>query len=84
LERKNSLKRLGNGNKKAVVANKDDSMEEVEEPQKIEKHGLSMGYKFPSLLFMGKIGSELCVVERPILSMMENLPMSFSKKTYGT
>ncbi len=79
MKKKSVYKRLGDGSKKEKMEQDKNSEEEKE---KDVNTGMTMSFKYPSLMYMGRMGSELCVVERPILSMLENLPMSFQKKTF--
>lgn len=44
----------------------------------------SMDHRFQSVMFLDFMGSEMVVVERPGLAVMQSLPEGFYKHSYGT
>ncbi len=60
-------------------------MDKKKEYKVKEPGNLKMSHRFQSIMFMGVCNeSELLIVERPVLEMLQNLPQSFYKKKYGT
>jgi U3 small nucleolar RNA-associated protein 4 len=43
-----------------------------------------MDHRYGPLMFLDCIGNEIVIVERPALSIMKNLPLSYYKHAYGT
>lgn len=75
---------ISEGKRKKVVQMGDNS--KVQRNPK--KYGFSdsfkMDHRYGPLMFLDYIGNEIVIVERPALSIMKNLPLSFYKHAYGT
>ncbi|KAJ3111625.1 U3 small nucleolar RNA-associated protein [Physocladia obscura] len=92
---KSKNKRKYDGGKKTATAvngkfmddnNTDNENEEQDDSSKNGKQGFSMQFNYGPMMFFGLLsgGREAVVVERPILSVIEALPMSFYRRKYAT
>ncbi|EGF78769.1 hypothetical protein BATDEDRAFT_20391 [Batrachochytrium dendrobatidis JAM81] len=89
---KNNLKRVSN-----AVNNQDIETTQTHEGKKNTKHastahgtqvtlrkGFVMDTRYQSIMYMEYAGSELVVIERPVLHVLATLPVAFYKHKYGT
>lgn len=78
------MKRNANGRKKSKQSKYiNDNNDKDLIKNEIEWSGCRVSHAFQDILYMGTLGGDLCVVERPLLKMLEGLPASFYKKTFG-
>ncbi|KAJ8324290.1 U3 small nucleolar RNA-associated protein [Batrachochytrium dendrobatidis] len=89
---KNNLKRVSN-----AVNNQDIETTQTHQGKKNTKHastahgtqvtlrkGFVMDTRYQSIMYMEYAGSELVVIERPVLHVLATLPVAFYKHKYGT
>ena len=61
------------------MPSKNESLTQSKKPMALE-----MDHRFQSIMHMQGLGTELVVVERPVLHVLASLPSAFQKHKYGT